>query len=371
VFGSVRHLPSGRWQAHYVHDGVKVKAPHTFLTKTDARGWLRVHESHLLAGMPQPAATPSRADPAAVAFAGYAEPWLAGRDLRPSTRAHYRKLLDRELLPTFGDMPVDTISPATVRAWHADMDPSRPTHRAHCYALLRTILATAVADDLLAANPCRVRGAGSARRQRAVKPATIAELATIVAHTPERYRAMVALSSWCGLRFGEVTELRRRDVDLRAGTVRVERAVTRAGGAYVVGDPKSDAGRRTVAVPPHLLPVLREHLTRRTSASPDALLFSTPTQGHLAPSTVYGWFYPARDAAGRPDLRWHDLRHTGATLAAATGATLAELMHRLGHSTPQAAMIYQHADADRDRVIADALSALAGADVVPISAARG
>ncbi len=74
-----------------------------------------------------------------------------------------------------------------------------------------------------------------------------------------------------------------------------------------------------------------------------------------------GVFHPARHKAGRPDLRFHDLRHTGAVLAAATGATLAELMARLGHSTPAAAMRYQHASADRDRAIAEKLSGLATA----------
>jgi integrase len=78
----------------------------------------------------------------------------------------------------------------------------------------------------------------------------------------------------------------------------------------------------------------------------------------MSPNSLYWHYYPARQAAGRPDLRFHDLRHTGAVLAASTGATLAELMARLGHSTPSAAMKYQHAAADRDRVIADALSAL-------------
>jgi integrase len=78
---------------------------------------------------------------------------------------------------------------------------------------------------------------------------------------------------------------------------------------------------------------------------------------------------PAREAAGRPDLRFHDLRHTGATLAAVSGATLAELMARLGHSTPGAAMRYQHAAADRDKVIAQALSKLAAGTVVPIEQA--
>jgi integrase len=89
----------------------------------------------------------------------------------------------------------------------------------------------------------------------------------------------------------------------------------------------------------------------------------------MSPSALYAVFYPARERAGRPDLRFHDLRHTGAVLAAATGATLAELMARLGHSTVSAAMRYQHAAADRDKAIAEALSRLA--EPVPITAAKG
>ena len=71
-------------------------------------------------------------------------------------------------------------------------------------------------------------------------------------------------------------------------------------------------------------------------------------------------YYPARLAAGRKDRRWHDLRHTGAVLAAQTGATLAELMGRLSHTTPGAAMRYQHAATDRDAEITRRLSELAG-----------
>lgn len=81
----------------------------------------------------------------------------------------------------------------------------------------------------------------------------------------------------------------------------------------------------------------------------------------MAPSTLYKVYYPARKAAGRPDLRWHDLRNNGAVLAAQTGDTLAELMGRLGHSTPGAALRYQHAAADRDAEIAKRLSAVVGA----------
>jgi integrase len=89
-----------------------------------------------------------------------------------------------------------------------------------------------------------------------------------------------------------------------------------------------------------------------------------------APSTLYRVFYPAREAAARPDLRFHDLRHTGAVLAASTGATLAESMARLGHSTPGAAMRYQHAAQDRDKVIAAALSKLVTGNVTPITRKR-
>jgi integrase len=114
------------------------------------------------------------------------------------------------------------------------------------------------------------------------------------------------------------------------------------------------------------MPALKAHLRDHAQVGRDGLIFPAHNGGHLAPATLYRVFYPARAAACRPDLRFHDLRHTGAVLAAATGATLAELMARLGHSTPGAAMRYQHAAQERDKVIAEALSKLANGSVTPI-----
>lgn len=125
-----------------------------------------------------------------------------------------------------------------------------------------------------------------------------------------------------------------------------------------------------MAIPPHLLPVVKTHLRDHAAMGRDGLLFQAQHGEQLAPSTLYRVYYPAREKAGRPDLRFHDLRHTGAVLAASTGATLAELMSRLGHSTPGAALRYQHAAKDRDRVIADALSKLVAGDVTPIKAGQ-
>src|SRR6202012_5548191 len=107
---------------------------------------------------------------------------------------------------------------------------------------------------------------------------------------------------------------------------------------------------------------IKDHLERFVGSDKEDLLFPAAHGGHLPPATLYRQFYKARSKANRDDLRWHDLRHSGAVLAAATGATLAELMARLGHSTPAAAMRYQHAAQGRDRQIAGLLSKIANGE---------
>ena len=298
-------------------------------------------------------------------FKTYSDTWMAQRELKDRTREHYSKLLEDHLVPRFGSHPIASITVDDVRAWHAGMGNKTPTLRAHCYGLLRTIMATAASDGKITVNPCVIRGAGSARRVHKIRPASLDEIEIITREMPEQYRAMVLLAAWCALRFGELTELQRRDIiilddaddpDDAYGIVRVERAVVRVDKEFRVTTPKSDAGRRDVEIPPHLLPVIKDHLAQFVGPEKDALLFPAAHGGHLAPASLYRHFYKARSAATRDDLRWHDLRHSGAVLAAATGATLAELMARLGHSTPQAAMRYQHAAQGRDRQIAKLLS---------------
>ena len=368
--GALRKLPSGRWQARFRGpDDVMRPAPVTFDTKLDAAAWLRAQVDDVQTGTWAPA--DKSAATGSTTLKVYAESWLASRELKPRTRLLYRGLLDALILPDLADARLERITPTTVRHWYATLDPSTPTRRAHAYSLLRSIFTTAVSDDLVPANPCRIRGAGSSRKVHTTKVASLGELEAIVGAMPVRYRPMVLLAAWCGLRFGELAELRRSDVDLEARTIRVERAVTSRDGQVFVGDPKSQAGKRTVSLPPHLVPVLEEHLAR-TDPGGVALLFPAHRGGHLAPTTLHPHWKAAREAAGRPDLRFHDLRHTGATLAAATGATLADLMQRLGHSTSSAALRYQHAAADRDRAIAEALSGFATAKVVPLrSVGRG
>lgn len=378
-FGHIRKLPSGRYQASYLGgDASRHNAPGTFETRSAAEVWLASEQQLVASGTwSSPAARVQAAHAAArgvLTFAVYADRWIEERDIRPKTRSHYRTLFKAHLKPMFGDLPLTVISPDAVRSWHALMGSSRPTLRAHSYGLLRSILASAERDQLIVSNPCHIRGAGNSRRVHKIEPLTLDELAQLVLAMPERLRAMTLLATWCALRFGELAELRRSDIDIRdpkRAVVRVRRAVVHVDGEFIVGRPKSEAGVRDVAIPPHLVPILKDHIAG-IAFGRDALLFPGRDGGHLATSTLYGraptktraghGFYAARVAAGRPDLRWHDLRHTGAVLAAQTGATLAELMGRLGHSTPGAAMRYQHAAAGRDAEIAAALSKLAGAE---------
>lgn len=357
-FGSLRKLPSGRLQVRYTGpDGLTHTGPVTFTTKLDAETYLATVRADMVRGVWSDAEAPKRDVETVDA---YSQAWLSTRPLKPRTKALYASLLRIHIVPTLGDKALTAITPAVVRSWYAGLDPTHPTARAHAYQLLRTIVATAVDDGVIAVNPCRVKGAGTTTRKREITMLSIGELNELVAAIPDRYEALVLLGAWCALRFGELAALRRSDLDLRAGVVHVRQAVTTTKAATHVGEPKSSAGRRSVSIPPHLVPILKAHVAEHAAFGRDGLVFPPASgEGYLALSTLHRVFDRAKVKAGRPDITVHQLRHFGAIMAARSGATLGELQQRLGHSTAQAAMIYQSAVSERPTEIAARLSALA------------
>lgn len=359
TFGSVDRLPSGRFRARYLGpDGRRHSK--IFVAKADAWAWLASEQTDLLRKSWRVPNASGRT------VGDYAEDYLARNDLRESTRVLYGGLWRHHLAETWAHVPLDEITPAAVRSWHAQAGgTTRPTALAQSYRLLRAILNVAVVDEAIPSNPCRLRGAGTPKTSRPSRALTAAEALQLAEQLggnwrTERYRALLLVLAFGGLRFGEATALRRSDV-LPGGRLRVERSVRRVGGRWVVGEPKTDAGHRTVTLPAAIAAVLEEHLEKHVAAAPDALLFSTSTGGYLARSNWNSTFRRAASAIGLPAVRPHELRHTGATLAAGTGATTKELMRRLGHSSPAAALLYQHAADDRDADIARALDAMLGA----------
>ncbi|MGW6850329.1 tyrosine-type recombinase/integrase [Streptomyces virginiae] len=354
-FGRVRRLPSGRYQARYLGpDGQVRPAPGTFRTKRDADDWLADQQTEMRRG--------DWHDPDAgkVAFGPYAASWIKERELTSTTRQLYGSLLKHHLEPAFGAVNVGEISAPLVRRWRADKlaAGTGPTTVAKAYALLRAILGTALSDQLIRRNPCQIKGASTVHTPE--RPtATVEEVYALAAAVQPRYRALILMAGFLGLRWGELIGLHRRDVDLEHGTVRVRRSVAELGnGQREIKAPKSAAGKRTVSIPGVIVQEIRDHLETYAEPGADGRVFvgakgATPRRNHFN----LLWHKACRKA-GIKGLHFHDLRHTGNTLAASTGASTRELMARMGHSTARAALIYQHASADRDRLIADALSKL-------------
>lgn len=353
-FGRVRKLPSGRWQARYKGpDGLDRPAPHTFPTKRDAEVWLTKTEADIL--------DDEWLDPdlGRVAFADYASAWIEERpDLRPKTVQLYRYLLRQHISPAFGTKPVASIREPHVRRWRKSLldDGISTVTTAKAYRLLKAIFNTAVDDGLIRRNPCRIKGAGQETSpERSVL--TLGQVYVLADAISPRYRAMILLTVFASLRWGELAALRRYDIDLHAGTVRVARQLTEVNGKLSFGPPKSNASLRTVSIPDVILPDLTLHLHRFTGPADDDLIFTSPDGMPLRHSNFRrrAWL-PALKAAGLPSIHFHDLRHTGNDLAADTGASLRELMKRMGHSTTRAALIYLHPKDERQQAIADAIS---------------
>jgi len=366
-FGSIRKLPSKRYQASYVGpDNARHPAPFTFTAAGDAEAWLNQERLVVEAGDWISPADRAAAEADARAFAeratltigDFAQGWIADLDLRPATSRDYNSLLANHILPTLGEVPINQLTRAEVRRWWASLDSSRPRARSKAFQLLHNVMGGAVDLELIDSNPVVLPSRTRIRtmRRKRIEPLTIAQLNMLADAMPKRLRVAVLLGCWCALRYGELSELRRRDIDLVAGTVTVSRAVVKVNGGYIVGEPKTAAGIRTVHIPAALLPELKQHLKKYAAWGPDGLLFPSSNGGHLHSSSFARAFSKAAAAAGRPDATPHTLRHTGASLATSAGATTADVMARLGHTTPGMAMVYQHSLDGADKGVARRLS---------------
>jgi integrase len=355
--GGVRKLPSGRFQARYCVNGTWFKAPHTFRTKRDAEGFLADTRADIGRG------TWVSPNAGTVLLRDYAATWLSQRPIRPRTRELYEGLLRRHILPVLGDLSLNQITSLRIRSWHASRvstaTPGAST-LSKCYRLLHAIFQTAVEDDFVVKNPCILRGA-SVERPAERPIATVAQVFELFDEIEDSLGAMVLLATFTGLRLGELRALRRSRIDLlHRRLMVVEQLQQLKDGTSVVGPPKTDAGLRTVAIPSAIVPDLELHLSRFGSPEPDGLVFVGTRGQPVRLATFYAAWRKATRAVGLEKFHFHDLRHTGNTLAASTGASTKELMSRMGHSSPRAALIYQHATQDRDAEIAAALSMVIG-----------
>jgi integrase len=411
-FGNVRRRESGRFQIRYPGpDGRMRTGPETYERKGDAERALVLIEAQMASG---DWTDPERAK---VKLSDYASAWITERPgLRPRTMDLYRWLLRKHIAPHLGGVPLGKLTTKLIREWRVELlsQGVSVSVTAKAYRLLRAVLMTAAEDDqIIPRNPCRIRGAGDedAPERPVLTVAQVFELAELVGRRPvgnirklpcggyrvrfqrygvmrtspevfasrrdaelslwkmandgqadvrhdRRFAALVLLSTFASLRWGEAVALRRSDLDLRGQTVRVRAAyVERSTGELILGPPKSKAGRRTVGIPDAIVPALRQHLAIFVKDEPGALVFPGAKGGPLRRGNfnkMSAW-PQAAESVGMSGLHFHDLRHTGNHFAAQSGAGLRDLMARMGHASMRAALIYQHEVQGADRVITSAI----------------
>lgn len=366
-FGRLRQRGSGRWQASYPHQGQLHYAPATFPTKDSGAAWLQ-NERDLIdldrrkpGTWTPPAERVTKAAARKLTLRDYAKPWLEHRSISPRTKDNYEYHLDRNILPTLGDSAIAELTPEDVRVWFTGLGTEHRTRNAQAYGVLQAVMNTAVDDGLIDRSPARIKGAAAVKHtKRSVVLLEPDELAALADKMPEALRLTVLLAGWCGLRRGELFALTRADIADDAATVRVSKAVTFRHGKFEAGPTKTKESNRTVTVPPHLRPIIAAHLRAHVGDAKTALLFADPvTGGYYAEGRYRTPFFNARQAIGKDELHFHDLRHFGGVMAAVAGGTTKEVMARLGHVTSGTAMRYQHVAAGRADMLADRLSALA------------
>jgi integrase len=358
-FGNIRKRESGRFQIRYPGpDGRLRTGATTYATKTEADRALTITEAQMISG------DWTDPDRGKVLLGDYARVWIKERPgLRPKTIENYTWLLERHIMPTLGGVQVGKLTTQMIRAWRSE----RLEHGvsvstvAKAYRFLRAVLMTAAEEDkLISRNPCRIKGADNEHtpERPVITVSQVFELADRMAD--RRLRALILLATFASLRWGEAIALRRHALDLVARTVRVrEQLIELDGGEMRLCPVKSKAGRRTVGIPAVIVPALTEHLASYVEPEEDAFVFLGKLGGFLRGSNFRraAQWGEALKEMGLAGLHFHDLRHTGNTLAAQSGASLADLKARMGHDSDRAALIYQHATKDADQRIADALSA--------------
>lgn len=354
-FGSVRKLPSGRWQASYWHEGIRHVASTTFMAKADASAWLSTTESDIRRG--------AWVDPAhgRVSFAAWSEQYLEGAlHKRLTTLTRDRDVVRVHLLRPLGGLELSDITPSHVQSVVAGMAKRlAPATVRTNYGVLRAILNAAVDVGYLLRSPCR--GIKLPVQQRSeVRFLSPDELMKVADAVPAEYRALVLVSGVLGLRWSEIAGLRVGRLDLDAQRLAVLETLAEVEGKLSFADVKTRSGRRTLSVPDFLAAILRDHLTLRGCPGPDELVFVAPDGGPLRSTNFRNrvW-YPAIKAAGLDGFTFHGLRHSAVGLLIAAGAPDYVMQVRMGHSSSRVTRdVYGHVLPATDGAVTLAVGAL-------------
>lgn len=352
----IRKLPSGRWQGRYCDATGKVHTVGTFVRRDDAKDAAEQEERKIPRNeWTNPALRRTTLDE-------WAPRWLATKsDLRKSSRARLEGILSTHVLEAFGDRQLSSIGNAEVREWVTGLVAagSSPATARKAYSALNQMMRAAVADRRITLNPCQdvPLPSASVNEQRFLSRDEVALLADCI---DSRFRALVLVASYGGLRFGELAGLRRKRVDVLRGRLRVQETLSDVNGQLTFGEPKTKRSRRTVPLPRSIMRELESHLGQYPGPEADALVFTGHKGAALRRSGFRRlWWQPATEAAGLKGLKVHELRHTFVALWVAAGANVKEVSVRAGHSSVAFTLDnYGHLYEDRSDALAERLDDL-------------
>lgn len=361
---------STKWQARYwdVNDPSK-RYEKVFRRKDEADRWLVQQSNAQLVGTH---IDPRNADrPLCEVIDAWKNTWI---DLEPKTKAGYESIIDKRLLPEFGSRKVSTITAAVVQKYVNELSEEglSPATVRNVYACMRTALNAAVSHRMILVNPCLGVKLPRMRREEMLF-LTAEEVRALADGIDPQYRTLILTAAYTGLRAGELLALQRADVDLLRGVVQVRRALKEVNGHLYFGPTKTHA-QRTVSLPRFLREALSAHLSRSLPGGngPEALVFPGAQGGPLRHGNFYRRHFREGVSAALPAekqrLRFHDLRHTCASLLIAQGAHPKLIQARLGHSSVTITLDrYGHLLPSVEEALSDALDAAfaAGSAVTP------
>jgi integrase len=325
---SVKRRANGSWRARYRDLNGREHAQH-FSTHRDADSWLDSVRGDMSRGI--------HVDPRAgkITYEKWSAQYFAGAlHKRPTTLARDKIVNETHFVPAIGKRALSSLTPLDIRQIVEGLaDHLAPATVRTDYGVLRAVLSAAVDADLLAVSPCRgVNLPANTRKEIWFLSAD--ELERLAHEIPEVYRPMVYLAGVLGLRWSEVAGLRVSRIDFARKRLEISETCAEVDGKIVFADVKTRPSRRTLNVPTFVVDMLSEHLARRGTPKPDALVFVAPEGGALRRSTFRARvFDPAVTRAGLDGLTFHGLRHTAAGLLIEAGAHIETIKQRLGHSS--------------------------------------
>ncbi|MBA2281352.1 MAG: site-specific integrase [Actinomycetota bacterium] len=290
-----------------------------------------------------------------VIFGDYFDEWMARQQLRPSSIVTLRSMFKNQILPTFGGRPIGSLRRSEIEAWSAKLPVSRAYAR-QATQYLSTVLESAVLDGRLAANPARAANRPAADAEP-VTPYTTVELDRLRAAAPAWFRVALTLGAGVGLRQGEACGLTVDRVDWLRREAKVDRQlVTPSKGEATFGPPKSKRSYRTVPLADVVVKSLASHVEQHGEGDHGVILHGV--DGRPVNASRFGWTWrQTRKAAGMPAARFHDTRHTFASVLLSGGVSVAAAAEYLGHSPAVLLSTYAHllpADHDRARSVVEA-----------------